>query len=130
MSDAGANEKGAKIYIEAARILTDNGGHTAPIVQCQGQAVELALKAYMSERGIPYPKSHNLVELLEISSDLILTGAGRDVLKQLNTYYFRKEDQPFPSRYRKPSGDVWTSPGQKQIESIVGSVLKQRKIDC
>jgi hypothetical protein len=46
MSESGAHEKGAKIYIQAARILNDNGGHTAPIVQCQGQAVELALKAF------------------------------------------------------------------------------------
>ncbi len=129
MSDAGANEKGAKIYIEAARILTDNGGHTAPIVQCQGQAVELALKAYLSEREIPYRKTHDLDELLKKSAGLTLTGAERDVLANLNTYYFQKNDQSFPSRYRKPSGDVWTTPGQQQIESIVARILKQRKID-
>jgi hypothetical protein len=83
----------------------------------------------LSERAITYPEVHDLDALLNISAGLNLTTAEREILNNLNTYYFRKDDQRFPSRYRKPSGDIWTSPGQQGIEKIVSAILKQRKND-
>jgi HEPN domain-containing protein len=54
------------------------------------QAVEKYLKAFLQERGVDFPKTHNLIELLELCLPLDPTFEfQRDVLVELDRYAVR-----------------------------------------
>ena len=128
--DPQINEKGARDYIRAARILTDDEDPPrGPIIQCQGQAIEIALKLCLVKRGKTNPEHHDLVRLHKKECpDITLSDRELQVLKKLNGYYFedKRDKIKYSGRYRPSSGRVITMPGQQEIESLLESLLSQQ----
>lgn len=132
MTDTQINEKGARDYIRASRILWDNGGRSppmGPINNCRGVAVEIALKLCILNRGEDHKKQHDLNVLRGICPDVLLSAEELDSLEKLNVQYVKDGEFTYASRYRPNAGRAFVSPGQDQVESLLESILAQQNPD-
>lgn len=94
----------SKRDIEAARILFKNGdkmgfAYQACVFHCH-QAVEKLLKAVIVNKGVPAPKTHDLVRLGK-ESGASLSEAVENFIRDLNPHYqvSRYPDMPFVSDF-------------------------------
>lgn len=130
MTDTQINEKGARDYIRAARVLADNReGLIGPLTQCQGQAIEIALKVCIQKRGKNPPKGrqgHDLLALHALCPDVVLTKAQANDLWLINKNYVRDGLLTYPSRYRSSNGRVVISAGQEAVEALFEAILSQQ----
>jgi hypothetical protein len=140
-ADRQLNDKGARDYIQAARILSDHGGLTGPTLFCRGQAVEIALKFFLRRRDAYVPKSfkqgghkhHQLNELyaactttlkepLALAPDQVL------VINDLHLHHYEDGDLEFPDRFRSDKlRPVTTYGGQGHVEALVETIVAQAK---
>ncbi|MEO1037026.1 MAG: hypothetical protein AAFX44_15835 [Pseudomonadota bacterium] len=130
MKDTQINEKGARDYIKAARILSDSDEVvTGPLNHCQGLAIEIALKVCIAKQSKEIPKGrdgHNLLVLRQKCPHIVLTQQQLADLQSINTNYIGDGSLSYPSRYRASRGRVVTSPGQDAVESLLKSILSQQ----
>jgi hypothetical protein len=104
MTDTQSNEKGARDYIRAARVLADSREVLiGPLTQCQGQAIEIALKVCIEKRGKKPPKGpqgHDLLALHALCPDVLLTKEQSNDIQLINKNYIRDGSLSYPSRCR------------------------------
>jgi hypothetical protein len=129
MTDTQINEKGARDYIRAARILTDHGGNSppmGPINHNRGLAAEIAFKLCLEKRGVANPSIHDLVALHGMCPDVQLSEKQLADLDLLNAEYYGPRNLRFPSRYRSSNTRAFVSPGQDSVESLLETILSQQ----
>ena len=130
MTDTQINEKGARDYVQAARILADSQEVLiGPLTQCQGQAIEIALKVCIAKRKKNPPKGpqgHDLIALHALCSDVVLTKQQLKDLESINKNYVKDGSLSYPSRYRSSKTRVVLSPGQDAVESLFETILSQQ----
>jgi hypothetical protein len=130
MKDTQINEKGARDYIKAARLLAASDEVLiGPLTHCQGLAIEIALKVCIDKRGKEIPKGpngHNLLALHELCPDVVLTQQQAEDLQLINVNYIGDGSLSYPSRYRPSRGRVVTSTGQDAVESLLNAILSQQ----
>ena len=127
MTDTQINEKGARDYIRAAQVLADSReGLIGPLTQCQGQAIEIALKVCIEKRGknpAKGPQGHDLLALHALCPDVLLTKEQSNDLQLINKNYIRDGSLSYPSRYRSSKGRVVSSAGQDAVEALFEAIL-------
>ena len=130
MKDKQINEKGARDYIKAARLLAaSDEGLIGPLNHCQGLAIEIALYVCSDKRGKEIPKGpngHNLLALHELCPDVVLTQQQAEDLQLINVNYIGDGSLSYPSRYRSSRLRVVTSTGQNMVESLLDAILSQQ----
>ena len=130
MKDTQINEKGARDYIKAARILAANEEVLiGPLTHCQGLAIEIALKVCIDKRGkeIPKgPKGHDLLALHALCPDVVLTQEQSEDLQLINRNYIGDSSLSYPSRYRPTRGRVVNATGQDAVELLLDAILSQQ----
>src|SRR5690606_25882051 len=90
----------AKSYIAAAELLQAAPQHWLPMLQLTGQAVELALKAYLAASKVAPPNGHDLLDLYRRAQahGVTLEGPMFAALEHLQHFYF--EDLVTRTRYK------------------------------
>ena len=127
MKDTQINEKGARDYNKAARLLAASDEVLiGPLTHCQGLAIEIALKVCIDKRGNEIPQVHNLLTLHKLCPDLALTQQQTEDLQLINVNYIGDGSLSYPSRYRPSRGRVVTSTGQDAVESLLNAILSQQ----
>jgi len=130
MKDTQINEKGARDYIKAARLLAvSDEVLIGPLTHCQGLAIEIALKVCIDKRGKEIPKGpngHNLLALHQLCPNVVLTQQQSEDLQLINVNYIGDGSLSYPSRYRPSRGRVVTSTGQDAVESLLNAILSQQ----
>ena len=127
MKDTQINEKGARDYIKAARLLAASDEVLiGPLTHCQGLAIEIALKVCIDKRGKEIPKRHSLLALHELCPDVVLTQQQTEDLQLINVNYIGDGSLSYPSRYRPSRGRVVTSTGQDAVEFLLNAILSQQ----
>jgi hypothetical protein len=133
--DAQINEKGARDYIAAARILSDHkGAPIGPILFCRGQAIEIALKWFLVRRSTFDAGAHEHHRLNDLHAacertpnPLALKADQVRVINWLHPHHHRDAGLRQSSRYRPDRGRVVVSSGQDVVESLVETILVQAK---
>ena len=125
----------ARRYIKAAAHLREDGELLQPRYQLWGQALELALKAFLSKHEHrPWPQTHDLVKLMTLAEPYGLELSERDrknVITNLNKMFFLSEPdgRKFASRYPVPGTSIWITPTPEWVEDTVNMITDQSRED-
>jgi HEPN domain-containing protein len=87
-------------------------------MQLQGQALEIALKVCLKNRGVQIPQHHDLVRLAAACTELVLSEAEQKTLARLNEHYYRGGGLNYHARYRSDKTQVFVHPSQDQVEAV------------
>lgn len=123
----------AERYFNAFGDIETSADRLPPRMQLIGQAVELALKAFLAATRGTWPTSHSLTALCdccEIHGLALCDGHRDDVLAKLSSVYHRGPGGStwrYPTRYPNAELNVWVTPSNGNLRSLFESIVEQTK---
>jgi HEPN domain-containing protein len=122
--------KNVRDYYSAAKILDQHGtgNTTGPKMNCQGLAIELALKFYLWELNSQYPADHDLEELaFNCCANIAFTTKEADAIKTINLQYLKDGGFNYPSRYRPNVFRAYISESHESFKTIISRIINNTK---